>query len=113
MKYFTKLCDFADEEAQWLNDLQLSKIKFVNKKLPLTSGMFFIPTLTVYYEPDDPSMEFTNIVHELRHVWQYKTMGKLKYLFMKAFCRKELEADAWNEEEKAIYWFLAEEVCGK
>jgi hypothetical protein len=40
-------------------------------------------------------------------------MGKLKYLFMKAFRRKELEADAWNEEEKAIYWFLAEEVCGK
>lgn len=105
MKYFTKLCDFADEEATWLNDIQLSKIKFVNKKLPLTSAMFFIPTLTVYYEPDDDLMEFSNIVHELRHAWQYKTMGKVKYLLAKAFNRKALEDDAWNEEEKAINWF--------
>lgn len=107
MKYFTKLCDFADEQAQWLNDIQLSKIKFVNKKLPLTSAMFFIPTLTVYYEADTPVMEFSNIVHELRHAWQYKTMGKVKYFFMKAFNRKALEDDAWAEEEKAINWFSA------
>ena len=105
MEYFTKLCDFADEEAKWLNNIQLSKIKFVNKKLPLTSAVFFVPTLTVYYEPDDDIMEFSNIVHELRHAWQYKTMGKVKYFFLKAISRKKLEEDAWTWEEKAISWF--------
>ena len=105
MKYFTKLCDFADEQAQWLNEFDLSKIKFVNKKLPFTSALFFVPTLTVYYEPDNAVMEFSNIVHELRHAYQYKTMGKLKYFLSKAFNRKALEADAWEWEEKAIYWY--------
>jgi hypothetical protein len=104
MRYFKKLCDFADEQAPWLNEFDLSKIKFVNKKLPLTSALFFVPTLTVYYEPDDAVMEFSNIVHELRHAYQYKTMGKLKYFFSKAFQRKKLEDDAWEWEEKAIYW---------
>lgn len=105
MKYFKKLCDFADEQASWLNEIDLSKIKFVNKKLPFTSALFFVPTLTVYYEPDTPNMEFSNIVHELRHAYQYKTMGKLKYFLFKAFNRKALEADAWEWEEKAIYWY--------
>ena len=105
MKYFKKLCDFADEQAPWLNEFDLFKINFVNKKLPLTSALFFVPTLTVYYEPDTPNMEFSNIVHELRHAYQYKTMGKLKYFLAKAFQRKKLEDDAWTWEEKAINWY--------
>jgi hypothetical protein len=50
-------------------------------------------------------MEFSNIVHELRHAYQYKTMGKLKYFLSKAFNRKALEEDAWEWEEKAINWY--------
>ena len=96
MKYFKKLCDFADEQTPWLNSFDLYKIKFVNKKLSLTSALFFIPTLTVYYEPDDAVMKFSNIVHELRHAYQYKTIGKLKYFFPKAFNRKAFEAVAWE-----------------
>lgn len=105
MKYFEKLKKFANEQASWLNEIDLNKITFINIKLPFTSALFFVPTLTVYYEPDDAVMEFSNIVHELRHAYQYKTMGKLKYFLSKAFNRKALEEDAWVWEEKAINWY--------
>ena len=110
MKYFMRICDFADEVAPWLNELQLSKITFVNQKPMGASGAFVVPTLTIYYEPDTEAMEFSNIIHELRHAYQYKKYGKLKYLLMKAFMRKKLESDAWTWEEKAVYWFTAKEV---
>jgi hypothetical protein len=113
MEYFTKLCDFADEEAQWMNDLPLHRLKFKERNFELFEGIFFIPTLTIAYKPDTPVLEFSNIVHELRHAWQYKTMGKAKYFFMKAFNRKALEDDAWNEEKKAIDWLTADEVMSK
>ena len=111
MIHFKKLCDFADEQAPWLNEFQLSKITFVNKKLPLTSALFFVPTLTIFFEPDTEVMEFSNIVHELRHAYQYKTMGKLKYFLFKAFRRKKLEDDAWTWEEKAINWWKEKVVA--
>jgi hypothetical protein len=113
MKYFFKLCEFADEQAPWLNELPLSKIPFVNKKPLCASGAFSGVNLTVYFEPDLPAMEFSNIVHELRHAWQYKKYGKLRYLFMKTFMRKRLEQDAWNWEEKSLYWITAKEVMNK
>lgn len=113
MEYFTRLCAFADEVAPWINDLPLHRLKFKERSFEWFEGIFFIPTLTIAYKPDTPVLEFSNIVHELRHAWQYKTMGKAKYFFSKAFRRKELESDAWSWEEQAIDWFTAKEVMGK
>jgi hypothetical protein len=111
MIHFKKLCDFADEQAPWINEFQLSKITFVNKKPLCWCGLFSVLTLTVYYEPDTPNMEFSNLIHELRHAWQYKTMGKVKYFLCKAFMRKKLEDDAWEWEEKAINWWKEKEAA--
>jgi hypothetical protein len=111
MKYFMKICDFADEQAPWINALQLSRITFVNRKPLGASGAFVAATLTIYFEPDTPEMEFSNLIHELRHAWQYKTMGKVKYFLFKAFRRKKLEDDAWTWEEKAINWWKDREVA--
>lgn len=105
MEYAKELSKFAKKEAKWLKELPLNRLKFKEKSFNLFEGIFFIPTLTIAYKPDTPVLEFSNIVHELRHAWQYKTMGKAKYFFMKAFNRKALEDDAWIWEDKAISWF--------
>ena len=55
---------------------------------------------------DDRSDEvfFGSVIHELYHAYQRHTMGLVKYLLMKTFQRKTLEAPAKQAELDATEW---------
>lgn len=55
---------------------------------------------------DDQSDEvfFGSVIHELYHAYQRHTMGLVKYLLMKTFRRKKLEAPAKQAELDATEW---------
>lgn len=55
---------------------------------------------------DDRSDEvfFGSVIHELYHAYQRHTTGLVKYLLMKTFRRKKLEAPAKQAELDATEW---------
>lgn len=94
--------------ARWLH-------KFVWQKIPVKSLKFGVEgVMTAMYcamtdelkIADDRSDEvfFGSVIHELYHAYQRHTMGLVKYLLMKTFRRKKLEAPAKQAELDATEW---------
>lgn len=94
--------------ADWLNEFEWQKIP----DEPLKFGVEGVVTamycaLTNKLKiADDRSDEvfFGSVIHELYHAYQRHTMGLVKYLLMKTFRRKALEAPAKEAELDATEW---------
>lgn len=95
-------------KANWLH-------KFVWAKIPVKPLKFGVEgKVTAMYcamtdklkIADDRSDEvfFGSVIHELYHAYQRHTMGLVKYLLMKTFRRKKLEAPAKQAELDATEW---------
>lgn len=94
--------------ASWLNE-------FVWQEIPVKPLKFGVEgVVTAMYcamtdklkIADDRSDEvlFGSVIHELYHAYQRHMMGLVKYLLMKTFRRKKLEAPAKQAELDATEW---------
>lgn len=96
------------ESGYWLNCFDWQKIPVK----PLKFGVEGVATAMYCALPDtlkiagDRSDEvfFGSVIHELYHAYQRHTMGLVKYLLMKTFRRKKLEAPAKQAELDATEW---------
>ena len=106
---YHKICEFAySGKAGWLH-------KFGWQKIPVKPMKFGVEgVVTAMYcalsdtlkIADDRSDEvfFGSVIHELYHAYQRHTMGLVRYLFMKTFRRRKLEAPAKQAELEATQW---------
>ena len=106
---YCNIWKYADSgRADWLNEFAWQKIP----DEPLKFGVEGV--LTAMYcamtdelkIADDRSDEvfFGSVIHELYHAYQRHGMGLVKYLLMKTFRRKKLEAPAKQAELDATEW---------
>lgn len=94
--------------ADWLHEFAWHKIPIK----PLKFGVEGVVTAMYCALTDklkiagDRSDEvfFGSVIHELYHAYQRHTMGLVKYLLMKTFRRKKLEAPAKQAELDATEW---------
>lgn len=100
---------YADSRrADWLNEFEWHKIPIKPLKFGvegLVTAMYYAltDTLKIAYDRSD-EVFFGSVIHELYHAYQRHTMGLVKYLLMKTFRRKNLEAPAKQAELDATEW---------
>lgn len=108
-KLHKKIYEFSDSgRADWLHEFAWHKIPIK----PLKFGVEGVVTAMYCALTDklkiagDRSDEvfFGSVIHELYHAYQRHTMGLVKYLLMKTFRRKKLEAPAKQAELDATEW---------
>ena len=110
MTYQIVLEEFAEINA-WMSAFNWRAVKI--KELPfqkegLITAFYSVLNNTIYIAPDKSEAVFFGIlVHEMYHAYQRHTMGLVKYLFQKTFCRRKLEAGAEDQEENAIEWYCS------
>ena len=109
IQLYCNICKYFDSgRASWMNE-------FVWQKIPDEPLKFSVEgILTAMYcaltdklkIADDRSDEvfFGSVIHELYHAYQRHVMGLVKYLLMKTFRRKKLEAPAKQAELDATEW---------
>ena len=94
--------------ASWLHELAWQKIPIKPLKICVegkVTAMYCALTDKLKIA-DDRSDEvfFGSVIHELYHAYQRHTMGLVKYLLIKTFRRKKLEAPAKQAELDATEW---------
>ena len=100
---------YADSgRADWLNEFAWQKIpdeplKFGVEGVVTAMYCALTDTLKIAYDRSD-EVFFGSVIHELYHAYQRHTMGLVKYLLMKTFMRKALEAPAKQAELDATQW---------
>ena len=96
------------ESGYWLNCFAWQKIpddplKFGVEGVVTAMYCALTDTLKIAYDRSD-EVFFGSVIHELYHAHQRHTMGLVKYLLMKTFLRKKLEAPAKQAELDATEW---------
>lgn len=106
---YCNICAYTySGRASWLNEFVWQKIQVKPLKFGVegvVTAMYCAMTDTLKIA-DDRSDEvyFGSVIHELYHAHQRHTMGLMKYLLMKTFQRKALEAPAKQAELCATQW---------
>lgn len=95
--------------ASWLHEFAWQKIPVKPLKIcveGVVTAMYCTMTDKLKIA-DDRSDEvfFGSVIHELYHAYQRHTMGLVKYLLIKTFRRKKLEAPAKQAELDATQWY--------
>lgn len=95
-------------KANWLHKFVWQKILVKPLKISIegvVTAMYCALSDTLKIA-DDRSDEvfFGSVIHELYHAYQRHTTGLVKYLLMKTFRRKKLEAPAKQAELDATEW---------
>ena len=95
--------------ADWLNEFAWQKIPIKPLKFGVEGVMtaMYCALTDKLKIADDRSDEvfFGSVIHELYHAYQRHTMGLVKYLLIKTFHRKALEAPAKQVELGATQWY--------
>ena len=109
-RLYCNIWKYSDSgRASWLHE-------FAWQKIPVESLKFCVEgVMTAMYcamtdelkIADDRSDEvfFGSVIHELYHAYQRHVMGLVKYLLMKTFRRKKMEAPAKQAELDATQWY--------
>lgn len=100
---------YADSgRANWLNEFTWQKIPVKPLKIcveGVVTAMYCALTDTLKIAGDrSDEVFFGSVIHELYHAYQRHAMGLVKYLLMKTFRRKKLEAPAKQAELDATEW---------
>ena len=109
-KLHKKIYEFSDSgRASWLHEFAWQKIPVKPLKFGV-EGVVTAMYCSITDElkiADDRSDEvfFGSVIHELYHAYQRHTTGLVKYLLMKTFRRKKLEAPAKQAELDATQWY--------
>ena len=95
--------------ASWLHEFAWQKIPVKPLKIcveGVVTAMYCALTdkLKIACDRSD-EVFFGSVIHELYHAYQRHTMGLVKYLLMKTFRRKKLEAPAKQAELDATQWY--------
>ena len=95
-------------KADWLNDFYWEVIPFEPMKFGaegICTACYFAVSNKIKVASDvSGDVYFGSVIHELYHAYQRHTMGLMKYLLMKTFRRKKLEAPAKQAELEATQW---------
>ena len=108
-QFYCNIWKYTDSgRADWLHGFAWHKIPIKPLKFGvegLVTAMYCAMTDTLKIA-DDRSDEvfFGSVIHELYHAYQRHTTGLVKYLLMKTFRRKKLEAPAKQAELDATEW---------
>ena len=108
-KLHKKIYEFSDSgRASWLHELAWQKIPVKPLKFGvegMVTAMYCALTDKLKIAGDrSDEVFFGSVIHELYHAYQRHTMGLVKYLLMKTFRRKKLEAPAKQAELDATEW---------
>lgn len=95
-------------KADWLNDfywevIPVKPMKFGVEGVVTAMYCALSDTLKIAGDRSD-DVYFGSVIHELYHAYQRHTTGLVKYLLMKTFRRKKLEAPAKQAELDATEW---------
>ena len=108
-RLYCNILEYADSgRASWLHEFAWQKIPVKPLKFGVegvVTAMYCVMTDELKIA-DDRSDEvfFGSVIHELYHAYQRHTMGLVKYLLIKTFQRKALEAPAKQVELDATEW---------
>lgn len=108
-RLYCNIWKYSDSgRAGWLNAFAWQKIPVKPMKICVegkVTAMYCVMTDELKIA-DDRSDEvfFGSVIHELYHAYQRHAMGLVKYLLMKTFRRKKLEAPAKQAELDATEW---------
>lgn len=109
IQLYCNICKYSDSgRASWLNEFVWQKIQVKPLKFGVEgviTAMYCALTdgLKIANDRSD-DVFFGSVIHELHHAYQRHTMGLVKYLLMKTFRRKNLEAPAKQAELNATQW---------
>ena len=109
IQLYCNIWKYADSgRASWLHEFAWQKIPVKPLKICVegkVTAMYCAMTdkLKIAYDRSD-EVFFGSVIHELYHAYQRHTMGLVKYLLMKTFRRKALEAPAKQAELCATQW---------
>ena len=106
---YCNIWEYSDSgRASWLHELAWQKIPVKPLKICVegkVTAMYCALTDKLKIAGDrSDTVFFGSVIHELYHAYQRHTMGLVKYLLMKTFRRKKLEAPAKQAELDATEW---------
>ena len=105
LKHYANI--YAQTEAgAWLNEIDWRRNHIIIVDGPGLGSRW--PGGILLIDPDTDSIQFGTYIHELRHCWQRKKQGSIKYA-LRNLTRKN-EPDAVREMIQAQNW-LADEKC--
>ena len=109
-KLHKKIYEFSySGRASWLNEFAWQKIPVKPLKFGVegvVTAMYCALTDKLKIAGDrSDEVYFGSVIHELYHAYQRHTTGLVKYLLMKTFRRKKLEAPAKQAELDATQWY--------
>lgn len=94
------------EQGAWLNDIEWRKNHVIIADGPGLGSRWLGGIILI--DPEGDNMQFGTYIHELRHEWQRKQQGAIKYALRNL--TKKNEPDAEHEGCAAILW-LGDERC--
>jgi hypothetical protein len=109
LKYYANLYSLTPA-GEWMNELNWRKASIRIADGPGIGSRWFINLILIDPISTDmtDSMQFGTYIHELRHIWQRKKQGCIKYAIRNLFQRNE--PDAEDQDDKAQNW-LGDEKC--
>lgn len=105
LKHYANLYSMTDSGA-WLNEIDWRKNHVVIVDGPGLGSRWLGGIILI--DPESDSIQFGTYIHELRHEWQRKQQGAIKYALRNLI--KKNEPDAEDQADKAQNW-LGNEKC--
>jgi hypothetical protein len=108
LKHYANIYSMTEQGA-WLNEIDWNSKPLFLKDGPKMGSRWFGDIILVDPISKDmtDSMQFNTYIHELRHIWQTKKQGWIKYAIRNLFRRNEpdaveagLTAQEWYGDEK-------------
>ena len=105
LKHYANLYS-QTEAGKWLNDIEWRKNHIFIADGPGLGSRWMGGIILI--DPESDAIQFGTYIHELRHEWQRKQQGAIKYALRNL--TKKNEPDAEHVGCEAILW-LSDEKC--
>ena len=105
LKHYANIYSLTDSGA-WMNDIEWRKNHIFIVDGPGLGSRWLGGIILI--DPETDQIQFNTYIHELRHEWQRKQQGAIKYALMNLF--KKNEPDAEEAGLKAQDWY-GDELC--